>query len=136
MAEMSNPVQAFARQVVDAFGVPRRIVFTELTDEDIEHDRALQRYWDLELAWRAWRLASCVEFNDGHDVRLRFHYGDWSIVCAHGCPLELDDYYPDGTDVVFADLPVTVEVETVHHRGTPDHGDEWSITIGLEPRNG
>lgn len=116
--------------------MPKILTWVDVMSEEDRISRERFNAYSIDLAWRAWRLASCVEFNDGHDVRLQFHYGDWSIVCAHGCPLELDDYYPDGTDVLFADLPVTVEVETVHYRGTPDHGDEWSVTIGLEPRHG
>jgi hypothetical protein len=108
-------------------------IWSEAPEGELTFDPVGEQ-WSIDLAWHAWRLASCVEFNGGHDVRLQFYYGDWSIVCAHGCPLELHDFYPDGSDVVFADLPIKVEVETVHHPATPDHGDEWDVTVGLEPR--
>jgi hypothetical protein len=111
-----------------------RITWAELTAEEQRISVERIRLWDTQTAWHRWRLESCSEFNGGHDVRLRFDHGDWSIACAHGCPLSLDDYYPDGSDVTFADIPVTVEVETVHYRGGPWGPDEWDVTIGLEPR--
>lgn len=130
---MARPRGDLAREVADAFDVPR--VLIGLTEpEDTEHDRLARLRWLTELAWRDWRLESCSEFNGGHAPMLAIDHGSIKIECEHGCPLELDDFYPDGADLVCAFLPVSVRVNTARY-SNPSYGDEWDAWVDLEPRD-
>jgi hypothetical protein len=115
-----------------------RVLFAELEVDAAElKNRWENEQWAITLAWHRWRVASCVEFNGGHDLRLRSEWGSSpELACAHGCPVDVDDFYPDGYSLLSYDLPVTIQTETVHYPATPDHGDEWDSWVWLEARDG
>lgn len=102
--------------------------------EEMLNDEAERQKTSTELAWRTWLMSLCAEFNGGHDIRLVLDMGSWSIRCDYGCPVELDDYMPDGYELTCADIPILVEVETFHHKANPNHGDEWDVSVCLRSR--
>jgi hypothetical protein len=109
-----------------------RINFEAETEQQ-RIQRALQQHTaDLHYAWRAWQLYSCVEFNGDHDMRLRLEMGDVSVVCAN-CPADVDDFMPDGREMLTSDIPVSisVRVEKYHSYEYPDECDVW---VDLEER--
>lgn len=108
--------------------------------EIVDEESAAQ--WDARLrreavaeAWRCWVVASCEESNGGHDHRLRFSYGDPSLECAHDCPWTVHDAYPDGWELIGADLAVTVDVEVRTYRGGPWGPPEYDAFVWLEARS-
>ena len=57
-------------------------------------------------AWDRWVIASCVESTGGHQWYLDLDPEDGlDLHCQH-CPAGIDELYPDGNDLIFAELPL------------------------------
>ena len=67
---------------------------------------AEQKAGETGWAWDQWVIASCVEWNRGHQWWLEWDEEDglW-LHCRH-CPAGVDELYPDGQDLIFAELPL------------------------------
>lgn len=65
-----------------------------------------QQAGETAEAWAAWVIASCAERNGGHSWWLDWDADDglW-LHCEH-CPADVDELYPDGQDLIFAELPL------------------------------
>jgi hypothetical protein len=85
-----------------------------------------------EAAWHEWRLASCVEWNGGHDWHLVLDGGGVSLGCAH-CPADSDDIFADASECLTLDLPVTYEIESQRYGGY-DGPAEYDLWVHLTPR--
>lgn len=67
---------------------------------------AEQRAYETGLAWDRWIMSSCVESNGGHAWWLDIDPEDGlDLHCRH-CPAGMDEIYPDGNDLVYAELPL------------------------------
>jgi hypothetical protein len=65
-----------------------------------------QRDGEMAEAWTAWVIASCAERTGGHRWWLDWDTEDGLDLCCLHCPAGVDELYPDGNDLIFAELPV------------------------------
>jgi hypothetical protein len=113
---------------------------------------------ETDWAWDRWRISSCAEWHGGHSWWLDWDEDDGlHLVCLH-CPADVNELYPDGTDVLGAELPlpdgqvlvidggataldapvqewhgpVRARVETAYYPGGPWGGPEWDAWIVVE----
>jgi hypothetical protein len=90
-----------------------------------------QQYEEL-LAWDEWEKHSCAE-RGGHWWRLRYDHeeDELDLFCAH-CPASADDLYPDGRDMIEADLEVAGRQVTINGwRGT-NPGFSFEVPVRAE----
>jgi hypothetical protein len=91
--------------------------------------------YGLAEAWGEWRKASCVEALGEHRWLLVVEEGSASLRCENPeCPADVNDVYPDGWEFLAIEVPVTVAVETIEHRGGPWGPTEYDVNIYLEQR--
>jgi hypothetical protein len=109
-------------------------------------------------AWTRWIMASCAERNGGHAWWLEWDCDNGLHLHCRHCPAGVDELYPDGMDVLFAELPlpgggilviesgsaaldtparewhgaVRVRVEQEYYRGGAWGGPEWVAWVVAE----
>jgi hypothetical protein len=71
-----------------------------------ENKSGAQRAGETAAAWDRWIIASCVERNGGHVWWLDWNTEDGLWLHCRYCPASVDELYPDGHDLIFADLPL------------------------------
>lgn len=121
-------------------------------EEDLDIDILARAQHAVDLAWRDWRIHSCQERHGGHLWRLDLDHPDNPGVNVHigctACPMQLNDWIPDGDDLFALDAygirvqdgrhnaptamsaPVSVRVES--WRMWTDYGYEWDMEITVE----
>jgi hypothetical protein len=76
-----------------------------LTEEEMAAADAACRRHALDMAWRAWEVASCEE-RGGHWWWLELHPDEGIYLgCLH-CPADVDDVYPDGHELMYGEFEV------------------------------
>lgn len=129
------------------------IEFVALTDEE---RAAAEVRWQREAEDERARLDLVTACRDsgGHEWEMELYHPEddcyVSLNCVR-CPAGIDDLYPDGVDLLYAEfedgvlveqgrhnspvpliVPVTAEVST--WRTWTDYGDEWDVEIQIEQR--
>lgn len=113
-----------------------------------------QELYELGEAWRQWEVYSCTE-RGGHWFWLEVDTEACIELSCRACRWTLDDLYPDGIELLYAELrpglviengsvslksdpaygwkgPVRLALDEVHYRGW-DMPDEWDVSLTAEP---
>lgn len=76
-------------------------------------------------AWKAWRAASCEEFNGGHNWHLEIDCGSVDLSCKH-CPADSEDFAEGSHDFLTGSFPVALAWHGGgYDRYTGEPADAW-----------
>jgi len=118
-----------------------------LSDDEVCSLREANRPYREAEEERERLVATCV----GHEWEMHLEDDDFVSLCCTRCPAGVDDLYPDGVDLLYAEfdndakvdagkhdspvpLIVPVEVEVIPSRMWTDYGWEHDVEIQIHQR--
>jgi len=115
-------------------------------NERREWEEANRPYVEAEVE-RKRLVAAC----EGHEWEMHLEDDDFVSLCCTRCPADVDDLYPDGLDLLYAEfdngakvhagehdspvpLIVPVDVDVIPSRMWTDYGWEYDVEIQIHQR--
>lgn len=95
---------------------------------------AFIREMDTATAWQRWAAESCLERNGRHYWVLVIEYGSVNNLTCSICKSHLDYEHPSCSELLYAEIPLEIDVDYHRYPATPMGPEEWDVYVNGYPR--